>query len=119
MELHFVSLQSPFDLWLCGHISLDLWLNDQNDNEKDISKFPSIIEVARQYIQPKHAEMIVKKPTLLEEIFKGSISRVPLFEFPPLKCEAMFDILALCIRNQPIIDNNHEHKCIIINLKRR
>lgn len=83
---------SPYDLWLCGQISLELWLEEQTDREKDISKFPSIISVARQYIKPMHSEMILKKPALLEKIFQGKISHVPLFEFPPLKSETTFTI---------------------------
>lgn len=82
--------KSPFDLWLCGHISLDLWLNEQK--EKDISKFPSIVGVARQYIKPKHSEMILQNPALLAKIFQGQMYHIPLFEFPPLKCEATFDL---------------------------
>lgn len=84
------SFSSPFDLWLCANISLDIWLTE---SKEDIKNFPSIHEAARQFLFPKHMEMIVQNPILVEQILKGPFTDVPLFEFPPLKTETKFDLI--------------------------
>ncbi|OHT10854.1 hypothetical protein TRFO_19749 [Tritrichomonas foetus] len=85
---------SYFDLWLCGQISLDIWVNL---SKKDISSFPSIIGTARQFIFPHHARLVYENSYLLEKVMSGEFQKVPLFEFPSLKTDISLDIP--CIEN--------------------
>ncbi|OHT11748.1 hypothetical protein TRFO_18728 [Tritrichomonas foetus] len=73
-----------FDLWLCGHISMNTWARD---SKQPLSNFPCICDVARQYMHPKHIRMLMKDTKLIEEICKGDFAVAPFFEFPPLKSD--------------------------------
>ena len=81
--------QYAFDLWICGHVSLDVWLRD---SKRPISEFPCIEEIARQYIYPKHIQMLINSPSVLEEISKGDFLYTPLFEFAPIKSNLLLSI---------------------------
>ena len=80
----------PFDLWLCGNISIKNWIQYSN---KPISEFPSIVSIARQFILPQYCKLILQDIKLTEEIFKGGFLSTPLFEFAPLKNDISFEIV--------------------------
>ena len=83
-------LKSPYDLWLCSQITLELWLKNEN---KEIHDFPAIIQIARQYIRPTHARMLFDHPDIMKQVCSDSFQLVSLFEFPSASFEATLSIV--------------------------
>ena len=82
-------LSSFYDMWICGQYGIDFWMNE---TKKNISQFPSIIEIAQRFLLPHHAKQLMKYPDIYCKSIGSNLSRIPVIEFIPGVNQAQIQI---------------------------
>ena len=72
------TIVSDYDLWVCGQYAIDNWMRETG---KTIAEFPSIVNVARRFLLPKHVPLMFEHPHLFAEACNDTFGLIPLFEF--------------------------------------